>query len=63
MEALIWHQWEERHLVLWRLAAPEKGDARGMRWDSVGGLGEHPLRHKGERFWGGVVEEGRPGRE
>ena len=26
---LTWHQWEERCLVLWKLDAPEKGDARG----------------------------------
>ena len=26
---LIWYQWEGRHLVLWRLDAPEKRDASG----------------------------------
>jgi hypothetical protein len=25
---LIWHPWEGMHLVLWRLDAPEKGDAK-----------------------------------
>jgi hypothetical protein len=34
---LIWHQWEGRHLALWRLDAPGKGDARGVRWEWVGG--------------------------
>ena len=28
---LVWHRREGRHLVLWRLDAPEKGDARGLR--------------------------------
>jgi hypothetical protein len=28
---LIWHHWEGRSLVLWRLDAPEKGDARGVK--------------------------------
>ena len=30
---LIQHQWEGRCLVLWRLDAPMKGDARVMRWE------------------------------
>ena len=30
-DSLIWHQWEGEVLVLWRLDAPEKGDARGVR--------------------------------
>jgi hypothetical protein len=32
-DGLIWHQWEGRCLVLWRLDAPEKGDAREGRWE------------------------------
>jgi hypothetical protein len=34
---LISHQWEGRPLVLWRLDAPAKGDARGVRqeWADV----------------------------
>jgi hypothetical protein len=28
---LIFHHWDGRRLVLWRLDAPEKGDARGMK--------------------------------
>jgi hypothetical protein len=42
---LIWHQWEGKLLVLWRLDAPEKGDARGVRQEWIG---ENPLRGKGE---------------
>jgi hypothetical protein len=29
-DCIIWHQWERRPLVLWRLVAPMKGDARGL---------------------------------
>jgi hypothetical protein len=36
-DCLIWHQWEGRYLVLWKLDVPEKGDARGVRWEWVGG--------------------------
>jgi hypothetical protein len=32
-EYLIWHQWEGMYLVLWRLDAPEKGDARAVKWE------------------------------
>ena len=32
-------------MVLWRLDAPEKGDARGVRQEWIG---ENPLRGKGE---------------
>ena len=36
-------------MVLWRLDAPEIGDARGMmRWEWMGG--EYPLRGRGERL-------------
>jgi len=30
-DCLVWPQWEGMHLVLWRLDAPEKGDAREVR--------------------------------
>ena len=36
-DCFIWHQWEERHLVLWRLDAPVKEDARGVEWEQVVG--------------------------
>ena len=36
-ECLILPQWEWRHLVLWKVDGPEKGDARGMRRDWVDG--------------------------
>jgi hypothetical protein len=32
----MWHQWEGRHLVLWRLDTPEKEDARRLRLEWVG---------------------------
>ena len=32
---LIWYQWDGRLLVLWRIVAPLKGDARGVRQDWV----------------------------
>jgi hypothetical protein len=35
-DCLIWHQWEGRLLVLKRLEASEKGDARGVRQEWVG---------------------------
>lgn len=28
-DCVIWHEWEEKGLVLGRLVAPAKGDARG----------------------------------
>jgi hypothetical protein len=34
------------HLVLWRLDAPEKGDAREVMWEWVGGLGSTFLEVK-----------------
>ena len=35
-DCLIWHQWEGRCLVLWRLDDPENGGARGVRWEWEG---------------------------
>jgi hypothetical protein len=50
------------HLVLCRLDAPEKGDARGIWWTWVDELvGKIPLRSKGEEKWGGGLGEGRLG--
>ena len=51
---LIWHQWEGRSLVLWRLVAPVKGDPRGVGRN-------HPLRGK-EEGYRIVFAEGRQGR-
>jgi hypothetical protein len=34
-DGLIWHQWEGRPLVLWRLDAPVYGDAREVRQEWV----------------------------
>jgi hypothetical protein len=36
-DGLVGHQWEERHLVLWRLYAPVYRNARAGRWEWVGG--------------------------
>jgi hypothetical protein len=45
----ICHQWDRKHLVLWRLVTPAKGDARGMRGGGVQSGGE----------WNGGVVEGK----
>lgn len=48
-DCLLWHEWEGRHWVLWRLNAPEKGESRGVRQEWVSGwVGEHHLRGKRE---------------
>ena len=36
-DCLVWPQLEGMDLVLWRLDAPEKGDARGVRREWVDG--------------------------
>ena len=36
-DGLLWHQWEGRTLVLRRLDAPEKEDARLVKQEWVGG--------------------------
>lgn len=57
----IWHQWEERCLVLWRLVAPAKGDSRGVRQEWVGGWESNLLEAKGRGMrWG--FAEGRLGK-
>jgi hypothetical protein len=38
-DSLIWPQWEGMFLVLWRIDAQEKRDARGVRCEWVGGWG------------------------
>jgi len=38
--------------------SPEKGDARWVRWEEVGGWGEHPLRGEWEGRWGGAHRGG-----
>jgi hypothetical protein len=48
-ECLVWPQWEGMFLVLWRLDALKKRDARGVRWVGgwVGGWGSTLLEAKG----------------
>ena len=36
-DGLVWHQWEGRPLLLWRLNAPAQGNARVVRWEWVDG--------------------------
>lgn len=36
-DGLIWPQWEESPLALWRLKAPAQGDTRAVRWKWVCG--------------------------
>ena len=45
-------------MVLWRLDSPEKGDARGEKWEWVSGWGNTLLEAKGRD----IRVEGRPGR-
>jgi hypothetical protein len=50
---LIWHQWEERCLVLWRLVAPGKMDAVRVR-PRVDGWRESILleaKRRGMEWW------------
>ena len=35
-DGLVGHQWEERPLVLWKLYAPVKGNARANKQEWVG---------------------------
>ena len=56
-DCLIRHQWEGRSLVLWRLFAPAKEDARGVKQESMGGE-EHPFRSKREREEVGNLQRG-----
>ena len=35
-DCLIWHQWEGRPLVLWKLDAPVYGNAKVVRQEWVG---------------------------
>ena len=64
-DGLIWYQWEERPLILWRLDALVQGNARALRqeWWWVG---DHPhsSRAEGEeeRYNGAVLAEGEPER-
>ena len=46
-EDLIQHQWDGRPLVLWRLVAPEKGEARGVRQDWMSGSMSTLIEAKG----------------
>jgi hypothetical protein len=47
-------------LILWKLDAPGKRDAGGMRWGCVDGWGSTPSE-VGERRWGEELREGRSG--
>jgi hypothetical protein len=53
-EGLIWQQWEGRCLVLWRPDATEKGNARRVRREWMGGLGSNLLETKGRRMGSGI---------
>ena len=44
-DCLIWHQWEGRRFVLWRLNALEKENASRVR--QSGCVGESPYRQRG----------------
>lgn len=46
-------------MVLWRYDVPEKGDARGVRWEWESGWESTLLEERG-MVWGFM--EGRPGR-
>ena len=65
-DCLIWYQWEGKCLVLWRLDALEKGDARGVKQEWVGEWGSTILEAKGIGEWGlwggGQFMKGRPER-
>jgi hypothetical protein len=43
-DGLVEHQWKERPLVLWRLDAPAKQNARAMKEWMGRWVGEHPHR-------------------
>ena len=40
-DCFIWHQWEGRHLIICRLHAIEKVDARGCEVGVNGWVGKH----------------------
>ena len=43
-------------MVLWKLDSPEKGDARGVRWEWVGGCGSTLLEARGREMRCGYIE-------
>jgi len=51
---LICHQWEERHLVLWKPDTLEKGNARGVRQEWVVGWESTFVEAKGKGTGWGV---------
>ena len=61
-DCLIWHQWKGRCLVLWKPDALEKLDARGLRWECVGGwigtLLEAKEKWMGWGVYGGETRNG-----
>jgi hypothetical protein len=61
-DCLIWHQWEGKFLILWRLDGPEKGNARRLRWERMGWWGNTHLEAMGKGmgwvFNGGEIRNG-----
>ena len=55
-DSLVWLQWEGSRLFLWRPDASEKGDARGVRQEWVGGWGSTLLEANGRGFGRGFCE-------
>jgi hypothetical protein len=47
----VWPQWKGMRLVLWRLDTPEMGDARGVKWEWVGGITLLKAKRKGGIGW------------
>jgi hypothetical protein len=60
-DCLIWHQWEGRYLVIWRLDAPERGYATGVRQEWVGEWESTFLEAKGRE--GGLEDSWRRDQE
>jgi hypothetical protein len=48
-KCLVWHQWEVRHLVLWRPDAQKKGMLEGQEC-VVSGWGSTLMKVKGKRM-------------
>lgn len=46
-DCLIWNQWEERPLILWRLDVPAQADATAVRWEWVNGWRSALIEAKG----------------
>jgi hypothetical protein len=57
-DCLVWPQLDVICLVLWRIDATEKADARGERWKWVGGWDSNLLEAKWSEERIGVHERG-----